>query len=81
MKSDQLTDYAPFAFDSNFRATPFEGDPANVKRLGEGLVFKAHKLVYHSALGMGGIRKRRKRVIMPRSSEQVSSDICAAIRV
>ena len=33
----------------------------NVKRFGEGLVFKAHRLAYHSTLGSGIIKKKTSR--------------------
>ena len=33
----------------------------NVKRFRGGLVFKAHRLVYHSTLGLGVIKKKKKR--------------------
>jgi len=34
----------------------------NVKRFRGGLVFKAHRLLYHSTLGLRVIKKRRKNV-------------------
>jgi len=33
----------------------------NVQRFRGGLVFKAHRLLYHSTLGLRGIKKKKKR--------------------
>jgi len=35
----------------------------NVKRFRDGLVFKAHRLLYHSHLGLRVIKKKRRKVM------------------
>ena len=37
----------------------------NVKRFRGGLVYKAHRLLYHPTLGLRGIKKRRRREVSP----------------
>jgi len=48
-----------------------------VKRVRGGLVFKAHRLVYHSTLGLKVIKKRRKNLanrVFPRGAEREGVD-------
>jgi len=40
----------------------------NVKRFRGGLVFKAHRLLYHSTLGLRVIKKKKKFVCVPRKT-------------
>jgi len=51
-------------FQVKIRIVPFSlgsgGVGRNVKRFRGGLVFKAHRLVYHSTLGLGVIKKKKQ---------------------
>ena len=38
-----------------------------VKRFRGGLVFKAHRLVYHSTLGLGVIKKKKILIVLPQN--------------
>ena len=44
----------------------FENEYKNVQRFRGGLVFKAHRLVYHSTLGLGAMKKKKERQQMQR---------------
>jgi len=50
-----------FGVHSGVRCRVHEGVCRNVKRFRGGLVFKAHRLVYHSTLGWRVIKKKKYR--------------------
>ena len=61
LKSARLIRPSPSARDWYFR---------NVKRFRGGLVFKAHRLVYHSTLGWRVIKKKKIGILLPNNQRQ-----------
>jgi len=59
--SQHLVNYSNIRFETVGVRVPFMYIKTVVKRFRGGLVVKAHRLLYHSTLGLRVIKKRRRR--------------------